>query len=234
MLIFAAMAIVLNIDTSTKICSVAVAKDGVLLCLKEEYDENYSHAEKLNVFIEAALAEAKISLKDLNAIAVSKGPGSYTGLRIGVSTAKGLCFGLGIPLIATNTLKALSFGATTHPEFTAGSLLCPMLDARRMEVYSQIFDEKLKEVRGIEAQIIDENSFFASTQKMFIFGDGAKKCLSVLSNSNIHFLPDIQTSAQWMIPFSEEQFNAKAFEDVAYFEPFYLKDFIGGPKKKEN
>jgi tRNA threonylcarbamoyladenosine biosynthesis protein TsaB len=228
------MAIVLNIDTSTKLCSVAVAKDGVLLSLKEEYDDNYSHAEKLNVFIEAALAEAKIAFSDLNAIAVSKGPGSYTGLRIGVSTAKGLCFGLGIPLIAIETLKSLSFGASLHPEFILGSLLCPMLDARRMEVYSQIFDEQLKEVRSIEAQIIDENSFSGSNQKIFIFGDGAQKCIAVLSDSNIHFLPDIQTSAQWMISFSEAKFNEKNFEDVAYFEPFYLKDFVGGPKKKEN
>ncbi|MCX6183209.1 MAG: tRNA (adenosine(37)-N6)-threonylcarbamoyltransferase complex dimerization subunit type 1 TsaB [Bacteroidetes bacterium] len=227
------MAVILNLDTSTKLCSVSVAKDGVLLSLKEEYDDNYSHAEKLNVFIEAALSEAKISFKELNAIAVSKGPGSYTGLRIGVSTAKGLCFGLGIPLLAIDTLKSLSYGASSHPEYISGSLLCPMLDARRMEVYSQIFDEKGNELRGIEAQIIDENSFADSTQKMFVFGDGAQKCMSVLSNSNISLLPNIQTSAQWMITFSEAQFNAKAFEDVAYFEPFYLKDFIGGPKKGE-
>lgn len=232
MFIFAEMAILLNIDTSTKLCSVAVTKDGELLSLKEEYDEQYSHAEKLNVFIEAALEAAKLSFQDLHAIAVSKGPGSYTGLRIGVSTAKGLCFGLGIPLIAVDTLKALSFGASSHPS-ADGSLLCPMLDARRMEVYSQIFNEELNEVRSIEAQIINENSFSDYTQKIVIFGDGAEKCLSVLSSSNIHFLPNIQTSAQWMIPFSEAQFNAKNFEDVAYFEPFYLKDFIGGPKKVE-
>ncbi|MFM7023888.1 MAG: tRNA (adenosine(37)-N6)-threonylcarbamoyltransferase complex dimerization subunit type 1 TsaB [Flavobacteriales bacterium] len=226
------MAIILHIDTTTKLCSVAVAKDGVLLSLKEEYDEQYSHAEKLNVFIDAALQEAKIAFGDLNAVAVSKGPGSYTGLRIGVSTAKGLCFGLGLPLIGINTLKALSYGALQHPNYSSGALLCPMLDARRMEVYSQIFDAGLNEVREIQAQIIDENSFGDNTQNMHIFGDGAQKCLSVLTTKkNISFLPEIQTSARWMLPFAEEAFSTKTFEDVAYFEPFYLKDFVAGPKK---
>ena len=229
------MSILLHIDTSTKLCSVAIAKDGLLLSLKEEYDEQYSHAEKLNVFIEAAVAEAAISLADIIAIAVSKGPGSYTGLRIGVSTAKGLCFGLNIPLIAVDTLQALSYGAQSkHPELAADALLCPMLDARRMEVYSQIFNTQGQEIRSIEAQIIDAQSFTTLTQNLYLFGDGAQKCLETLSaQSNIHFLADIQTSALWMIAIAQQKFKAKHFEDVAYFEPFYLKDFIGGPKKGE-
>ena len=229
------MSILLHIDTSTKLCSVAIAKDGVLLSLKEEYDEQYSHAEKLNVFIEAAVAEAAISLADISAVAVSKGPGSYTGLRIGVSTAKGLCFGLNIPLIAVDTLQALSYGAQSkHPELAADALLCPMLDARRMEVYSQIFNTQGQEIRSIEAQIIDAQSFTTLTQNLYLFGDGAQKCLETLSaQSNIHFLADIQTSALWMIAIAQQKFKAKHFEDVAYFEPFYLKDFIGGPKKGE-
>ena len=229
------MAILLHIDTSTKLCSVAIAKDGVLLSLKEEYDEQYSHAEKLNVFIEAAVAEAAISLADISAVAVSKGPGSYTGLRIGVSTAKGLCFGLNVPLIAVDTLQALSYGAQSkHPELAADALLCPMLDARRMEVYSQIFNTQGQEIRSIEAQIIDAQSFTTLTQNLYLFGDGAQKCLETLSaQSNIHFLADIQTSALWMIAIAQQKFKAKHFEDVAYFEPFYLKDFIGGPKKGE-
>ena len=229
------MSILLHIDTSTKLCSVAIAKDGVLLSLKEEYDEQYSHAEKLNVFIEAAVAEAAISLADISAVAVSKGPGSYTGLRIGVSTAKGLCFGLNVPLIAVDTLQALSYGAQSkHPELAADALLCPMLDARRMEVYSQIFNTQGQEIRSIEAQIIDAQSFTTLTQNLYLFGDGAQKCLETLSaQSNIHFLADIQTSALWMIAIAQQKFKAKHFEDVAYFEPFYLKDFIGGPKKGE-
>ncbi len=229
------MSILLHIDTSTKLCSVAIAKDGVLLSLKEEYDEQYSHAEKLNVFIEAAVAEAAISLADISAVAVSKGPGSYTGLRIGVSTAKGLCFGLNVPLIAVDTLQALSYGAQSkHPELAANALLCPMLDARRMEVYSQIFNTQGQEIRSIEAQIIDAQSFTNLTQNLYLFGDGAQKCLETLSaQSNIHFLADIQTSALWMVAIAQQKFKAKHFEDVAYFEPFYLKDFIGGPKKGE-
>ncbi len=230
------MSFILHIDTTTKLCSVAVAKDGVLISLKEEYDEQYSHAEKLNLFIEEALLEANITLKDLSAVAVSKGPGSYTGLRIGVSSAKGLCYGLNIPLISTETLLNLAFACCgkIKQQIQGGDILIPMLDARRMEVYSQIFDTQLNVVRKIEAEIIDENSFSEFTQQqVFLFGDGASKCAETLNRDNIQIVADIHPSAHYMIGFAFEKFTRKQFEDVAYFEPFYLKDFVAGPPAKK-
>ncbi|MFZ9848143.1 MAG: tRNA (adenosine(37)-N6)-threonylcarbamoyltransferase complex dimerization subunit type 1 TsaB [Flavobacteriales bacterium] len=229
------MSFILHIDTTTKLCSVALAKDGVLVSLKEEYDEQYSHAEKLNLFIDEVLHEAKITLQDLSAVAVSKGPGSYTGLRIGVSSAKGLCYGLNIPLISTETLLTLAYACREKikQQIQGGDILIPMLDARRMEVYSQIFDTQLNTVRAIQAEIIAENSFAEYTQQqVFLFGDGALKCAETLNRENIHIIPDIHPSARFMVQFAQQKFAAKEFEDVAYFEPFYLKDFVAGPPKK--
>jgi tRNA threonylcarbamoyladenosine biosynthesis protein TsaB len=229
------MSFILHIDTTTKLCSVALAKDGVLVSLKEEYDEQYSHAEKLNLFIDEVLREAKIALQDLSAVAVSKGPGSYTGLRIGVSSAKGLCYGLNIPLISTETLLTLAYACREKikQQIQGGDILIPMLDARRMEVYSQIFDTQLNTVRAIQAEIIDENSFAEYTQQqVFLFGDGALKCAETLNRDNIQIVADIHPSARYMIGFAHEKFLAQQFEDVAYFEPFYLKDFVAGPPKK--
>ena len=230
------MSFILHIDTTTKLCSVAVAKDGVLISLKEEYNEQYSHAEKLNLFIEEALLEAKITLQDLSAVAVSKGPGSYTGLRIGVSTAKGLCYGLNIALISTETLLNIAFACRwkIKQQIQGGDILIPMLDARRMEVYSQIFDTQLNVVREIEAEIIDENSYLEyAQQQVFLFGDGASKCAEKLNRGNIQIVADIHPSARHMIRFSCDKFVAKQFEDIAYFEPFYLKDFVAGPPAKK-
>lgn len=230
------MPYILHIDTTTKLCSVALAKDGVLHCVKEEYDEQYSHAEKLNLFIEELLKEVQIKLKDISAVAVSKGPGSYTGLRIGVSTAKGLCYGLNIPLISTETLLSLTYACRekNKKQMQGGDILIPMLDARRMEVYSQIFDAQLNTVRDIKAEIIDENSYGEYTQQqVFLFGDGALKCAEILNRPNIHIVPNIHPSAQYMISFAHQKFAAKDFEDVAYFEPFYLKDFVAGPAKSK-
>jgi tRNA threonylcarbamoyladenosine biosynthesis protein TsaB len=230
------MSFILHIDTTTKLCSVALAKDGVLVSLKEEYDEQYSHAEKLNLFIDEVLREAKITLQDLSAVAVSKGPGSYTGLRIGVSSAKGLCYGLNIPLISTETLLSLTFACREKikQQLHGGDILIPMLDARRMEVYSQIFDTQFNTVREIKAEIIDENSFVEYTQQqVFLFGDGALKCAETLNRENIHIIPDIHPSARFMVKFAQQKFAAKQFEDVAYFEPFYLKDFVAGPPPKK-
>jgi len=230
------MSFILHIDTTTKLCSVALAKDGILVSLKEEYDEQYSHAEKLNLFIEQALVEANLTLHDLSAVAVSKGPGSYTGLRIGVSSAKGICYGLNIPLISTETLLNLAFAcrAKIKQQIQGGDILIPMLDARRMEVYSQIFDTQLNTVREIKAEIINDTSFSEYTQQqVFLFGDGASKCAETLNRNNIHVIANIHPSARYMIDFAHEKFVAKQFEEVAYFEPFYLKEFVAGPPAKK-
>lgn len=232
------MAIILNIESATTVCSVSLAKDGHLLALKE-INGDYSHAENLTLFIADVCQQAHLQLSDVDAIAVSKGPGSYTGLRIGVSTAKGLCYSLTKPLIAINTLfsmtqdVALSEVGGNH----SATLFCPMIDARRMEVYCAIYDAELKCIKETAAEIIDENSFaeLLSKNKLLFFGDGAFKCCEVLSkNKNALFLDTIVPSAKSMIMLSEKAFNEKKFEDVAYFEPFYLKDFVAGKKKGES
>ena len=226
------MALILNLETATTICSVALAKDGCLLTLKEQ-NGDFSHAENLTLFIEDVLHQANVKLSDIDAVAVSKGPGSYTGLRIGVSTAKGLCYSLNKPLIAINTLQhlALSF---FKKEIQGDAFFCPMLDARRMEVYCAIYDSFNKEIKSTAAEIIDEHSFSDLLNKkvIYFFGDGAEKCKNVLSaNKNAIFIDDLFPSAKNMILLSEQAFLDSSFEDVAYFEPFYLKDFIAGKKK---
>jgi len=220
---------ILNIETSTKNCSVSLAKEGKTIICKEIAEEGYSHAERLHVFIEASLKEAGIVYKDLAAIAVSKGPGSYTGLRIGVSAAKGLCFALGLPLIAVDTLKVLASQAT----ISAG-LIVPMIDARRMEVYSSIFTADFERVRNVEAEIISENSFENFKETLYFVGDCAEKCEAVLIKENFVFLEKIKyPSANEMSVLSFEKYKIGDTVDVAYFEPFYLKDFlITTPKKK--
>ncbi len=230
------MALILNLETATTVCSVSLAKDGQLIAFKE-VNGDYSHSENLTLFIEAVLQQANTKLSDIDAIAVSKGPGSYTGLRIGVSTAKGLCYSLNKPLIGINTLQHLSLG--TQENLTSNSqnpksLFCPMLDARRMEVYCAIYDSDNKEIKPTAAEIIDENSFADLLEKnqIVFFGDGASKCKDILShNKSAIFIDGIFPSAKNMIILSEQAFNNKEFEDVAYFEPFYLKDFVAGKKK---
>jgi tRNA threonylcarbamoyladenosine biosynthesis protein TsaB len=219
---------ILNIETATKNCSVALAKEGKTIICKEIAEEGYSHAERLHVFIEAIIKEAGIALKDLSAIAVSQGPGSYTGLRIGVSAAKGLCYALDIPLIAVDTLQALASQVTI-----SSGLIIPMIDARRMEVYSAIFSPTLEKKREVLAQIIDENSFEDLQGTVYFVGDCAEKCQSVLNKDNYVFLEDIKyPSAKEMSALSYEKFKIKDTVDVAYFEPYYLKDFmITAPKK---
>lgn len=226
------MALILNIETATTVCSVSIAKDGKLIALKEQGGE-YSHAENLTVFIEDVMQQANVKLLELDAIAISKGPGSYTGLRIGVSAAKGLCYALDKPLIAINTLEHLSFSASENNQQDV--LYCPMIDARRMEVYCAVFTKNGECVLPTCAKIIDEHSFEDILQQhsLVYFGDGAEKCKEVLSkNKNAIFVKDIYPSAKNMIPFSEKAFLEKQFEDVAYFEPFYLKDFVAGKKKE--
>jgi tRNA threonylcarbamoyladenosine biosynthesis protein TsaB len=223
------LSFILNIETATKNCSVSIAKDGQTIVCNELADEGYSHAEKLHVFIEEVIAKAGISAQDLNAVAVSQGPGSYTGLRIGVSAAKGLCYALNIPLIAVDTLQALASQAGV----TDGKII-PMLDARRMEVYSAIFNSDLTVERAIQAEIIDENSFQEYTEKVYFVGDCADKCKSVLTKDNFVFLEDIKyPSAKAMSKISFEKYQKSDTVDVAYFEPYYLKDFMIAPPKKQ-
>ncbi|MBX9887819.1 MAG: tRNA (adenosine(37)-N6)-threonylcarbamoyltransferase complex dimerization subunit type 1 TsaB [Flavobacteriaceae bacterium] len=219
---------ILNIETATKNCSVSIAKDGKTIVCNEIAEEGYSHAERLHVFIEQSLKEAAISYSDLVAVAVSQGPGSYTGLRIGVSAAKGLCYALGIPLIAVDTLKVLAAQAT----ITSG-LLVPMLDARRMEVYSAIFTPNLYNRREVQAEVITEDSFKDFQEDLYFLGDCAEKCKLTLSKDNFIFLGDIKyPSANQMSLLSYEKFKISDTVDVAYFEPYYLKDFMITTAKK--
>src|SRR5690606_7992259 len=192
--------------------------------IKEIAEQNFSHSEKLHLFIDEALKQAGISYKELSAIALSKGPGSYTGLRIGASTAKGLCFALDIPLIALDSLQILALQVTHQ-----GGLIIPMIDARRMEVYTATFDSNHNKISDTQALIIDENSFSQITQKIYFIGDGAEKCKPFLQRENLIFLDQIiYPSAQEMSLLSYEKFVAQEFEDIAYFEPFYLKEFFTG------
>ncbi len=215
------MSYILNIETATRNCSVAIAKDGKTIICKEIAEIGYSHAEKLHVFIDEILQETNLTSKDLSAIAVSQGPGSYTGLRIGVSAAKGLCFALDIPLISVDTLQVLASQAKTK------GIIIPMIDARRMEVYSAIFDSKLEKTRAVQAEILDENSFSGIDETVFFVGDCSEKAKTVLKKDNFIFLDEIVfPSAKEMSPLSYDKFINNNFEDVAYFEPFYLKDFM--------
>jgi tRNA threonylcarbamoyladenosine biosynthesis protein TsaB len=219
---------ILNIETATKNCSVALAKDGKTILCKEIAEEGYSHAERLHVFIEEIIKETGITLQDLSAIAVSQGPGSYTGLRIGVSAAKGLCYALDIPLIAVDTLQALAAQVTI-----SSGLIIPMIDARRMEVYSAIFSPTLEKKREVLAQIIDDNSFEDIQETLYFIGDCADKCKTVLTKENHVFLEEIvYPSAKEMSALSFEKFKISDTVDVAYFEPYYLKDFMITAQKK--
>ncbi|KIO44558.1 tRNA (adenosine(37)-N6)-threonylcarbamoyltransferase complex dimerization subunit type 1 TsaB [Sanguibacteroides justesenii] len=226
------MALILNIDTSTEICSVAIARDGKLLALKEN-DEGLNHSVLLGVYVDELLKENGIRAKELDAVAVSMGPGSYTGLRIGVSLAKGICFGTGKPLIAISTLKALAISVARNVDEEA--LFCPMIDARRMEVYSAIFNRNGEMIRDVRAEIIDPSSFsdWLVDHKIYFFGNGSGKVKEVIVHPHARFVDRVVTSAVNMITLAEQKWEEKTFEDLAYFEPFYLKDFIATvPKKK--
>lgn len=224
------MAIILNIETATKNCSVSLAKNGDILAIKELNNGNYSHAELLHQFIKDVLAEQKMNQSDIDAIAVSKGPGSYTGLRIGVSTAKGLCFALDVPLISVNTLEALSYSITIDKGF-----IVPMIDARRMEVYTSVFNKNHKTLENTSAKIVDESSFLNYLEKdtTYFLGDGALKCKETITHCNAVFIADKFPSSKEMASLSFLKFQQKKFENIAYFEPFYLKDFIVIPEKKK-
>lgn len=216
------MPYILNIETATKNSSVALAKDGKTILCKEIAEIGFSHAEKLHVFIEEIIAEAGISINDLNAIAVSSGPGSYTGLRIGVSAAKGLSFSLNIPLISVDTLTSLANQVLFFDGF-----IIPMIDARRMEVYSAVFNSNKEMIRKVEAEILSENSFNEIAEKIYFIGDSNEKAKAILTKPNFVFLDEIKyPSAKEMSSLSYKKFLENNFEDVAYYEPYYLKDFM--------
>lgn len=220
------MPLILNIETSTTLCSVSLANEGTVLACKE-INEGFTHAENLHVFIEEVLAEAGNNIKDLTAIAVGNGPGSYTGLRIGVSAAKGLAFALNIPLIGVNTLHIMT--AMAIRENASAILFCPMLDARRMEVYTAILDRNLNAIKETSAQIIsDDNlSFFNTGKTICFFGDGMPKCKEILKNiPSSYFIENIIPSATGLAQLSYQKYQKQQFEDAAYFEPFYLKNFL--------
>lgn len=221
---------ILHIETSSKNCSVAISDGEELLCLCEEVSENYKQSESLHTFVEWALEGAEITLKDLDAISLGKGPGSYTGLRIGAASAKGFCFGLNIPLIATNSLEAMieSFLNKGY------DYIIPLIDARRMDVYTAKFDGNSGEMlTETEAKILDENSFQELVDKKVAFvGDGAEKAKEILKLPNATFDEKIFPSAQYLIKTAIQKFEAKEFEDVAYFNPLYLKEFQGIKMKK--
>lgn len=220
---------ILHIETSSRNCSVAVSDGEKLLCLCEEVSENYKQSENLHTFVEWALEGAKLSLQDLDAVNLGKGPGSYTGLRIGAASAKGFCYGLKIPLLAVNSLHSM-----VPPFLDQGyDFIIPLLDARRMEVYSAIFDGKSgKRLTDTEAKILDEATFQELAGKKLIFvGDGAKKAQEILQISGADFSDNSYPSAKFLIKDAVEKFKNADFEDVAYFEPFYLKEFQGVKKK---
>ncbi|MGV8814003.1 MAG: tRNA (adenosine(37)-N6)-threonylcarbamoyltransferase complex dimerization subunit type 1 TsaB [Gelidibacter sp.] len=222
------MAYILNIETATTNCSVSLSKEGETLVLKEDYNSNYSHAESLHLFIDAVFKEANLKPQDIDAIAVSKGPGSYTGLRIGVSAAKGLCFALNKPLISVDTLEALAHQLTID-----SGCIVPMLDARRLEVYASVYDKDYKQVRAIEAQILDEHSFkeFLEAGKVYFIGNGVEKTKQIITHPNAVFVENKLPSANEIGKLAEDKYKISVLEDVAYFEPFYLKDFIGTKPK---
>ncbi len=236
------MGLILNIETATNVCSVALANNGNLLSFKESLKDK-SHSTLLSVFIEEILKENKISVSQLDAVAVSKGPGSYTGLRIGVSTAKGLCYGGNIPLISLNTLKIMAFGIINNRildkmKFTSinNTLLCPMIDARRLEVFTAIYDHLNQTIEDTQARIISSSSFdkYLDNKKLIFFGTGANKCSKIIKSKNALFIEKFNTSARYMIMLSEDAYIKEKFENVAYFEPYYLKDFIATVPKKSN
>lgn len=227
------MAKILQIETATQVCSVALAVDGKTIRVKEASGQNL-HAANLTLFIDEVMQSANLPYADLDAIAVSKGPGSYTGLRIGVSTAKGLCYALDKPLIAIETLKMMAAGFLNTQAHFKG-LLCPMIDARRMEVYTALYATDLKVVENTSAKIIDENSFseHLSKHNITFFGDGALKCAETLQHQQAIFSAENFNSAAHLSALAFKAFKTADFVDVAYFEPFYLKDFVATtPKQK--
>lgn len=223
------MSYILHLETATKVCSVALSRNGELVAIKETEEEGYSHGENLTLFVEDVIKQAGINLKDLSAISVASGPGSYTGLRIGAATAKGLCYALKIPLIAIDALTALTEQAK---EVHSGVNLCALIDARRMEVYNLFVDHNSIRLKDITADIIDETSY-SEFEPFVYFGDGAEKLSDTWKDRNCSIDSSIKSSSKGQVKLAYQKFQNNDFEDVAYWEPFYLKDFIPGIKKKK-
>lgn len=222
------MATILHIETSTDVCSVAVSQDGACIFYEEDHD-GPNHASKIGGFVDEALSFTDNHAIPFDAVAISCGPGSYTGLRIGTSMAKGICYGRDLKLLAVPTLELLAVPVLLrHEEIEEDALLCPMIDARRMEVYACLFDRSLKTVRTTQADIVDETTYqsFLDEHPVYFFGNGAAKCMETIKHPNAHFIENIKPLAKWMFPLAEKRFLNEQYEDVAYFEPYYLKDFV--------
>ncbi|EFA97030.1 tRNA (adenosine(37)-N6)-threonylcarbamoyltransferase complex dimerization subunit type 1 TsaB [Hoylesella timonensis] len=228
------MSCILSIETSTDVCSVAVSQDGTCIFEKED-SSGPNHAVKLGVFVDEALSFIDSHLIPLDAVAVSCGPGSYTGLRIGVSMAKGICYGRSVKLLSVPTLHLLCVPVLLREQIQEeNALLCPMLDARRMEVYAQLFDRALNEVRPIQADVVDADTYksYLDERPVYFFGNGAEKCIEVINHPNAHLIKNVEPLAKYMFPLAEKRMMNEQFEDVAYFVPFYLKDFVAKTPKK--
>lgn len=222
------MACILHIETSTDVCSVAVSQDGACIFHEEDHS-GPNHAVKSGTFIDEALSFIDSHLIPLDAVAISSGPGSYTGLRIGVSTAKGICYGRDVKLISVPTLQLLCVPVLLREKVQEeDALLCPMIDARRMEVYAQLFDRSLHEVRPIQADIVEGETYrqYLDQHPVYFFGNGAAKCMETINHPNAHLIENVEPLAKWMFPLAEKKFLNEQYEDVAYFVPFYLKDFV--------
>lgn len=227
------MSCILHIETSTNVCSVAVSHDGSVIYDEADFS-GPNHAEKLGVYIDEALSFIDQSLLHLDAVAVSSGPGSYTGLRIGVSMAKGICYGRDAKLISIPTLELLCVPVLLgHEEVEDDALLCPMLDARRMEVFAGIWNRSLKPAREIAADIVTAETYkdFLDQHPVYFFGNGAAKCMETIGNQNAHLIENIFPLAKNMMPLAEQRYNRGIFEDVAYFTPSYLKDYVAKKPK---
>ena len=223
------MALILSLETATTNCSVSLSEEGKQVALKEDRSSNYSHAESLHVFIDELISKSGCSKSDIDAVAVSKGPGSYTGLRIGVSAAKGLCYAWNVPLISVSTLESLA-----HQVKTDNGMIIPMLDARRLEVYSQIFDYNFEPIREIQAEVLSEESYhnYLNDGSVYFIGTGVDKTKTLIEHPNAKFVDNAFPSASEMCHLAYKKYKKNDIEDVAYFEPFYLKDFVGTKSKK--
>ena len=228
------MSCILAIETSTEVCSVALGQDGDVI-FEKVCEENNAHTRFLASFVDEAISLANSHAIPLDAVAITEGPGSYTGLRIGTSTAKGVCYGLNIPLITIPTLKMLCVRPLLYEDLEDEALLCPMVDARRMEVYAAIYDRALNCIRETQADIVDEGSYAECLDKqpVYFFGNGAEKCMDIIKHPNARFITGIKAHAKNMLPLAEMAIAKKSFADVAYFEPFYLKDFVATKAKNQ-
>ena len=228
------MSCILHIETSTSVCSVAVSEDGKVIFDKADRTGN-NHAEALGSFVDEAMSFADSHAIPLDAVAVSGGPGSYTGLRIGVSVAKGVCYALDIPLISVSTLELMCVPVLLrYDDMEENALLCPMIDARRMEVYASLYDRALKPVRDIQADVVDSDTYrkWLDERPVYFFGNGAAKCIETINHPNAHLIDGIEPLAKWMMPLAEKKMLNNIHEDVAYYVPFYLKDFVAKTPKK--